>query len=81
MERKIYQLDDSVLAQVVRLIQLGFLTGTDVVDHMRQLKLEEGLKAGSLVLTPEYVKYDKDVINKLLDSAEKLQEQEGQDQN
>lgn len=81
MERKIFKLDDSVLAQIVRLIQLGFLTGTDVVDHMRQLKLEEGIKAGVLSLTPEYVLYDKNVVTGLLENAEKLQEQEGQDQN
>lgn len=71
MERKIFKLDDSVLAQIVRIVQLGILTGTDIVDHMRQLKLEEsGLTLGSLMLTPEYTQYDKDVVDKLLQEAE-----------
>lgn len=77
MERKIYKLDDSVLAQIVRLVQLGFATNSDVTDHMRQLRLEESVSQnGNLVLTPEYIKYDKSVIEKLLDGAELLQAQQ-----
>lgn len=70
MERKIFKLDDSVIAQIVKLLQLGLLTGTDITHHMRQLRLEEG-EANSLVLTPEYVSYDKQSIEKMLDEVNK----------
>ena len=34
-----YKLSDSTIAQIVQLIQLGILTGTDVSDQMRTLKV------------------------------------------
>jgi len=80
MERKIYKFDDSVIAQIVRVIQLGFLTGTDVSDHMRQFRLEEG-KDGTLSLTPEYVEHDQKAIDTLFDDLEGLMAQEKKEQN
>ena len=71
--RTIYRLDDSVIAQIVKIIQVGMLTGTDVSDHMRQLRMEPfGSGDGSLVLTPEYVEKDKQDIEKQLDQLEEL---------
>jgi hypothetical protein len=34
-----FKLDDSSIAHIVKLIQLGFITGTDVVDHFRMIEL------------------------------------------
>lgn len=64
-ERKSFCLSDDVLRHIVQLVQLGILTGTDVVDHMRLIKLEEATD-GVLDLTPEYVEYSKESIQKLL---------------
>ena len=33
------RLDDSVIGHVAKLIQLAILTGTDIVDHMRMIRL------------------------------------------
>ena len=35
----IIKLSDNTIAQIVRLIQMGFLTGTDVSDQLRTLEL------------------------------------------
>mgnify|MGYP003123117928 CR=1 FL=1 len=35
------RLDDSVIGHVAKLIQLAILTGTDIVDHMRMMRLTE----------------------------------------
>lgn len=32
-------LSDQVIAQVAKLVQVAILSGTDIVDHMRQVRL------------------------------------------
>ena len=52
-----YKLSDEVIAHVAQLLQLAILTGTDVVDNLRMIRLSplgEGLEA--LQLTNEYKK-------------------------
>jgi hypothetical protein len=72
MTRTIYRLDDAVVMQLLRLMQIGLLTGTDVVDHFRMLALEPSANdAEKLVLTPEYMEHDAVVIDKLFDDLEK----------
>ena len=69
-------LDDTTIAQIVRLIQMAFLTGTDIVDHLRMLLLEEG-EDGKLVINNEYEKAFNDSLEKMLSNAkEKDQESE-----
>lgn len=75
--RQIFRLDDSVIAQVVKLLQLGIITQTDISDHMRQIVLEPSAdKSGNLVLTPEYKAKDAMDVQRLLDQAiEQMDEQ------
>lgn len=78
MERKVFKLADDVIAQIARLVQIGFVTGTDITDHFRQIRLEQSSDenvtgdALELNLTPEYREYDGIVVNKLLDEAQTL---------
>ena len=74
MDRKVYRLSDNVIAQVVRLIQLGILTGTDVSDHFRQIVVEPGEKEGYLNLTPEYIEKEQKDIDASFDHLEELME-------
>lgn len=76
--RVIYKLDDSVIAQIVKIIQIGFLTGTDVSDHMRLLRVEAGKdkKEGAVVLTPEYVAKDAADIDAMFEHLEDRMEAE-----
>jgi hypothetical protein len=47
------KLDDSTIAQMVRLIQLGILTGTDIADQLRTLELV--VKNGKVFPAPEFL--------------------------
>jgi len=38
-EETVYALSDDAIAAIVKLIQFGFLSGTDVTDHFRRLRL------------------------------------------
>ncbi len=46
------KLDDTVIAHIAKLVQLAILTGTDIVDNLRQTELVE--EGGTLFLDPEY---------------------------
>ena len=39
LENKSYKLADATIAQIVQLIQMGILTGTDISDQMRTLRV------------------------------------------
>lgn len=48
-----YNLSDEAIAHVAKLLQIAILSGTDVVDHLRMMKLVES-SDGSLVLSESY---------------------------
>ena len=50
-----YKLSDQTIAQIVQLIQLGILTGTDVSDQMRTLQVVHG-EDNKLEPCPNYLK-------------------------
>jgi len=76
MERKIWKLNDEFIIQLTRLIQLAMLTGTNVVDHMRLMRVEQSASnADTVVLTPEYLEYFEENIEKMIEQANTLQEQ------
>jgi hypothetical protein len=61
--RVFYRLDNSVIAQIIQVMQLGILTGTDISHYMQDMRLEPSAAGdGGLVLTPEYLeKYESDI--------------------
>ena len=65
------KLNDSVIAHFVKLLQLGLLTGTDIVDHFRmvRLTLEE---EEELFLNKEYMLAQEENINKMLKEAAEI---------
>ena len=52
---QIMKLDDSTISQIVRLIQLGILTGTDVSDQLRTLELV--VSKNKIVPSPDYLEF------------------------
>lgn len=64
------RLDDSVIAHVAKLIQLAILTGTDIVDHMRMIRLTEDSDA--LFLDSEYEENSTQNIQAMLEQIETL---------
>ena len=70
------QLHDTTIAQIVKLIQMALLTGTDVIDHFRMMQLKE--EDNKIVLDEEYLKVFNESIDKMISSVpqevEKLNE-------
>ena len=64
------KLNDSVIAHLAKLLQLSILTGTDVVDHMRQVRVV--LSEGELFLTEEYETQSENNIQRMLTEIENI---------
>jgi len=72
-----FKLHDTVLMRIVQILQEGLLTGTDIADHMRMLELEDNLD-GTLIMTEAYKKMVDDNHEKMLEFAEKMQQEQKQ---
>ena len=70
------KLNDSVIAHFVKLLQLGLLTGTDIVDHFRMVRLT--LEEGELFLNADYESNQEENINRMLQQASELTETQEQ---
>jgi len=47
-----YKLNDEVIGQIAKLVQVAIIAGTDIVDNLRTLELVE--EENELFLSPEY---------------------------
>ena len=71
-----YSLNDSTIAHVARLLQVAMLTGTDIIDHMRTIRLESD-ESNKLVLESEYKSIFDGSLDQMLQNAnQKLSESE-----
>ena len=70
-----YKLSDEVISHICRQLQMAILTGTDVVDNLRVIRMsvaeEDEL---SLVLSNEYREISDQQVNNMLNEAENLSE-------
>ena len=55
MDNQVYKLSDSTIAQIVQLVQLGILTGTDVSDQMRTMRVVVNNDNGTVAPDPDYL--------------------------
>ena len=69
------KLDDTAIAQIVKLIQMALLTGTDIVDHLRMMILDQDDNE-KLVMNEDYRKVFDESIEKMLQNAG-TQDEEG----
>lgn len=51
-----YKLSDSTIGQIVKLLQIGILTGTDISDQMRTMRVVTNSEDQSVDPCPEYTK-------------------------
>ena len=66
-----YKLSDEVIAQIAKLVQLAILTGTDVVDNLRMLRMtRDNMDSTSLNLSDRYRQISEDQIAKMLAEIE-----------
>ena len=67
------KLNDEVIAHIAKQLQLAILTGTDIVDNLRMIRLAED--NNELYLDPEYSAIAEQNEKKMLEEAEKLASQ------
>ena len=72
MAKKIYRLDDEVVAEVARSLQRALLTGTDIVDHIRAIELNVARGSNMIVLSSEYLERTQTNDQRMVDEAEEL---------
>lgn len=65
MSQQVYKLSDSTIAQIVQLIQLGILTGTDVSDQMRTMRVVLDNDAGAVCPDPDYLEMFNENLRKM----------------
>ena len=72
MAKKIYKLDDEVVAEVARSLQRALLTGTDIVDHIRAIELNVERGSSKILLSPDYLTRTQENDNRMVTEAEEL---------
>ena len=73
-DTKVLKLSDNVIAHVARLLQVSMLTGTDIVDHMRMIRLKE--KESDLSLDEEYSSVFDGTLDKMMKNVADQNNQE-----
>ena len=62
------KLHDNTIGHIAKLIQMAILTGTDVIDHLRMLELQED-DNNMLVLQKDYVEVFDNSLQKMIENA------------
>tara|TARA_B000000557_G_C20552304_1_gene349445 strand:- start:200 stop:451 length:252 start_codon:yes stop_codon:yes gene_type:complete len=65
------KLDDEVIAHIAKTIQLAILTGTDIVDHLRLMTLQEN--DGKVFLSDEFRENSDKNIQQMVEESERMQ--------
>lgn len=71
-EKEIFKLGDDLIGVLRELIQLSILTGTNIVDHMRAIRVE--VVDSTVVPTEEYIEAYNQQIKDLNQKAEEEHE-------
>lgn len=85
MEQKM-KISDTCIAHLVKLIQMAFLSGTDIVDHLRMMELVYSAQTKMLEIEAEYLEHFNSSIDKMLQEIEQqnaqteMQDSESNDQ-
>ena len=67
------KLNDEVIAHIAKQLQLAILTGTDIVDNLRMIRLAE--ENNELYLDSAYIAVAEQNEKKMLEEAQKLSKQ------
>jgi hypothetical protein len=74
-----YKLSDNTIAQVAKLLQVALLTGTDIVDNLRTLRLT--LNGDALEPDAEYLSNFESNLNKMIENLAEVTTQADEDVN
>lgn len=75
-----YKLSDNVIAHIAQLVQVGILTGTDITDNFRMIKLTLG-DEDNLELEKNYAENFQSNIDSMLENIEEIQTEASHAQN
>ena len=75
MAKKGYKFDDSVISTIAKTLQLALLTGTDIVDNLRQIEVQNN-GDGTMGITPNYNSQFEHWVAKMLEELETHQNSE-----
>jgi hypothetical protein len=74
---KISKLDDTVVSHIAKLLQVALLTGTDIIDHMRMIRLSSHSQdENKLVLEEQYRSIFDNSIEVMVKNADKTIKEE-----
>ena len=73
----VYNLSDSLISHVAKLIQMAILTGTDIVDNLRLARVVPG--DDGLELEAEYLAHFEENIKNLVEEAQYFGDDTGDD--
>jgi hypothetical protein len=74
-ESKILVIDDSVIGHIAKLLQVSLITGTDIVDHMRMIRLRNHtVDENSLVLDDEYRTIFESSLEKMIENSKTIKD-------
>jgi len=71
-EQKTFKFDNTVLSTIAKTLQLALLTGTDIVDNLRQIEVYE-TEEGTLGITDKYNTHFEHWLAKMLEEIEQHQ--------
>jgi len=75
MENTDMKLGDDVIGQVAKLLQLAILTGTDIVDNLRMLRVFYNEDTSELNLSKSYAEISENHIQKLVEEVATLRKE------
>jgi len=70
-----FKLNDDVIASIAKTLQLAILTGTDIVDNLRTIEVQDN-GDGTLSCTPNYNSNFEHWVAKMLTELEEASNQE-----
>ncbi len=76
----IYKLTDNTISQIAKLLQMAILTGTDVVDNLRTIRLTAN-DEGDLEPTPEFTSSFEANVDRMIASLAAQQVEESGEEN
>ena len=65
------KLSNETIGQIAKCLQMAILTGTDIVDHLRQLEFE--VTDNVIDITPEFKKQFEENISKMITEIQEQQ--------
>jgi hypothetical protein len=72
--KKAYNLDDNVISEIARLLQVALLTGTDIIDNLRTIRVE---RVGDMMTLHEgYIDSQTENIERMLSEATTLAQED-----